>query len=126
MSYTTNDFEESLSRVGLQTTTIAKVEAAWGKGDGMGQDAGHFKWSDEGASDWCGGFLMRLTDGRYAYLSGWCDYTGWGCQDGAELDMFDSKPALESLVKSEYFSHPSPEEWDLEPYDLNRFLGRAE
>jgi len=22
--------------------------------------------------------LFRLKDGRYAYLSAWCDYTGWG------------------------------------------------
>jgi hypothetical protein len=22
--------------------------------------------------------VMRLADGRYAYLTAWCDYTGWG------------------------------------------------
>ena len=31
---------------------------------------------------WTGGFVLKLKDGRFAYLTGWCDYTGWGCQDG--------------------------------------------
>lgn len=26
----------------------------------------------------------KLRDGRYFYLSAWCDYTGWGCQEGGE------------------------------------------
>jgi hypothetical protein len=30
--------------------------------------------------DWVGAF--RLIDGRYAFVSAWCDYTGWGCRDG--------------------------------------------
>lgn len=25
-----------------------------------------------------------LTDGRWFSLTAWCDYTGWGCQDGGE------------------------------------------
>jgi len=32
--------------------------------------------------DWDGCVVVRLNDGRYAACSGWCDYTGWGCQDG--------------------------------------------
>ena len=30
---------------------------------------------NDGAS-WIGAF--QLCDGRYAFLSAWCDYTGWG------------------------------------------------
>ena len=26
--------------------------------------------------------LFRLKDSRYAFITAWCDYTGWGCQDG--------------------------------------------
>ena len=29
-------------------------------------------------SDWSGGIVVELNDGRYAYFTGWCDYTGWG------------------------------------------------
>lgn len=25
---------------------------------------------------------FRLNDGRFVFVSAWCDYTGWGCQDG--------------------------------------------
>lgn len=28
--------------------------------------------------------ILRLQDGRYAYLTAWCDYTGWGCREGGE------------------------------------------
>jgi hypothetical protein len=40
---------------------------------------------DEGENDgaaWIG--LFRLSDGRFAFLKAWCDYTGWGCQEGGE------------------------------------------
>lgn len=28
--------------------------------------------------------IARLKDGRWLGLEGWNDYTGWGCQDGAD------------------------------------------
>lgn len=31
-------------------------------------------------ADWLGLFLLK--DGRYAFLTAWCDYTGWDCQAG--------------------------------------------
>lgn len=139
MSYTTEDFAESLERVALQRSDIAIVVAAWGKGDGMGEDAGHYCHSEEGVTEWAGGFLMRLKDGRFAYLTGWCDYTGWGCQDGAELYYFDAPPDLSALAMvveilkaPDFFATlghtdfvatgPAPAEWDHEPADLNRWL----
>lgn len=124
MSYATDDFTESLQRVTLERAEIKRVVAAWGHGTGMGKDAGHFRWAEHSASDWEGGFLMQLADGRYAYLTGWCDYTGWGCQDGARVTFYDSLPALDSLPPhSEWSSQPpAPNDWDDEPADLNRWL----
>lgn len=116
MSYTTSDFSESLERT-IPADQVAKVIAAWGSGDGMGTDAGHYRWGADGASDWSGGFLLRLKDGRYAYITGWCDYTGWGCQDGAEVSYYDKRPKLSSLG-----AKPADSEWDIEPIDLNRWL----
>ena len=29
--------------------------------------------------------VVRLRDGRWAAIEGWNDYTGWGCQDGADV-----------------------------------------
>lgn len=128
MSYATDDFTESLSRAAIAPQDIAAVEAAWGHGSGMGTDAGHYKWSEDGASDWHGGFLLRLKDGSYAYLTGWCDYTGWGCQDGATVYRFAERPthdALNAAVKAakEWADNAPPEsEWDINPADLNRWL----
>lgn len=125
MSYTTDDFSESLQRVSVPA--IASVVAAWGRGDGMGTDAGHWKWSEAGASDWAGGFLLKLHDGRYAYVTGWCDYTGWGCQDGAWVGFFDREPSVAEMAEAAAehnfcMAPPSADEWDREPSDLNRWL----
>lgn len=60
-------------------------------------------------------WIIRLKDGRYVYLRGGCDYTGWGCQSWAEafygnsprevmtisLEKYD--PAVESLERQLYF-----------------------
>lgn len=40
--------------------------------------------------------LCGLKDGRYAYITAWCDYTGWECQAGGESYVSDS---LEHLLK---------------------------
>lgn len=128
MSYTTEDFSDNLARVALSAQDIETVVAAWGKGDGQGEDAGHYRHSEEGVSDWSGGFLMRLKDGRYAYLTGWCDFTGWGCQDGAELHFYDVRPHLGALMPPQEFSERpvlQPEDWDHDPTDLNRWLESA-
>jgi hypothetical protein len=118
MSYATDDFVESIRRVAIRPDEVQSVVAAWGKGDGQGTDDGHYRWGNS-ATEWSGGFLMHLKNGRFAYLTGWCDYTGWGCQDGAELSYFDTKPVLDALLK---LDDPAPEEWDHEPADLNRWL----
>ena len=127
MSYTTYDFSESLDRAGIAPADVSTVVAAWGKGGGMGEDAGHYRWSEDGATEWNGGFLMRMKDGRFAYLTGWCDYTGWGCQDGASVTHLDAEPALDNLTPADKWAPqpPAPDEWDREPADLNLWLERG-
>ena len=53
--------------------------------------------SSEGENDgasWVA--VFRLKDGRFAFLAAWCDYTGWGCQDGGDIYFADS---LEHLIR---------------------------
>jgi hypothetical protein len=41
-------------------------------------------------ANWLGAF--QLKDGRYLYVEGWCDYTGWDCQSSGSswvADTFD-------------------------------------
>lgn len=131
MSYATDDFTESLSRVPVEIGDIARVVAAWGHGEGMGEDAGHYRWSAEGASEWSGGFLCEMKGGGFVYIFGWCDYTGWGCQDGAYVCRFSTRPTYDEIAaaaKAEYEYHdglPPEAEWDVEPADLNRWLDEA-
>ena len=61
--YTRYDFSESIGVTGFDASTIKKVLKAWGHSPG---------------GEWEGGFLLELVDGTYAYIGGWCDYTGWG------------------------------------------------
>lgn len=132
MSYATDDFSESLDRVDVKREDIARVVRAWGHGDGMGSDAGHYRWSADGGTDWSGGFLCELRDGSYVYITGWCDYTGWGCQDGAEVYRFAALPSHDELSaavkeRDKWAAEAPPEsEWDTEPADLNRWLVSAE
>lgn len=101
MTYSVYDFSESLNQAkGFSQPDIAECVASWGE---TGDD-----------NEWSGGFLLKLKDGRFAYLTGWCDYTGWGCQDGAETTFFDKEPDRTSLE--------SGKSWDEKPNDIARFL----
>jgi hypothetical protein len=35
-------------------------------------------------------WILLLKDGRHAYLTGGCDYTGWDCQSSATSEIFDA------------------------------------
>lgn len=109
MSYTTYDFSETLSGCGIQREDVARVEAAWGtQGD---------------YAEWDGGFVIRMKDGRRLYLTGWCDTTGWGCQDGTEMSEL-SGDELPNNPSGNW--RESPADWDMEPADLNRFIETGE
>ena len=38
--------------------------------------------------------IIKLKDGKYAWISSWCDYTGWGCQDGGTIHLANSLKKL--------------------------------
>jgi hypothetical protein len=44
---------------------------------------------------WVG--VFRLRDGRFAFVSAWCDYTGWGCQDGGLARLASNLDDLKRL-----------------------------
>lgn len=79
--------------------------------------------------DWEGGFVVVLADSTRCYITGWCDYTGWGCQDGVGLEAVDPavplRDVLDSIAGRRLREKPwaGPRiEWDLEPADLNRWI----
>lgn len=110
MSYTRYDFSESMDRATITPDKIDSVIAAWGE-------------STEGYGEWSGGFVMKLKDSTYAYLTGWCDTTGWGCQDGAEITYYDTLPDYATFKKSSYKDELI--EWDLHPIDINKWLSEG-
>ncbi len=44
---------------------------------------------------------LRLKDGRYGYVEGWADTSGWGCQDGNAFAVADSLEELLPLMSDE-------------------------
>lgn len=42
-------------------------------------------------------WLLAFFDGRYAYASGSCDYTGWDCQSGAEIYFGETQDSTLAL-----------------------------
>lgn len=43
-------------------------------------------------------WIIAMKDHTYAYVTGGCDYTGWGCQDWGEAKLFVSlKEALGTI-----------------------------
>lgn len=70
------------------------------EGDASGftrEDVAEILAIDDGCNDeesWVG--LFRLKDGRYAFLSASCDFTGWDCQAGGHAFVGGD---LESMVR---------------------------
>lgn len=46
-------------------------------------------------------WILRLEGGRWAYLYGGCDYTGWDCQSWAESILAGSRDSLIRRMESE-------------------------
>lgn len=119
MKYDLSDFVETVEiaaeREGFDPKNIQRCVAAWG-------EQGSY-------AEWEGGFLLELRDGRYAYLSGWCDTTGWGCQDGVEVRYFPNEISLDGVRAAEMSSKeewetfpPLSAGWTIDPADCNRWL----
>lgn len=62
---------------GITDETIAAVLAVW-EGENDGDD---WRW------------IVSLTDGRFAFIQGGCDYTGWDCQSWASSEITDDADA---------------------------------
>lgn len=50
--------------------------------------------------------VVKLRDGRYGWLDAWCDYSGWGCQEGGESDICLTKE--EALEKIDFKEENDP------------------
>ena len=110
MSYTVYDFSETIAGCRVAREDIQYVEAAWGHGGCY--------------SEWDGGFVLRMNDGKRMYLTGWCDTTGWGCQDGTEMIELPDDGELPTFPADDYREHPI--NWDIKPADLNKFVRTGE
>lgn len=103
MGYDTWDFTESMKIAGVQLEDIDKVHWGYGNVDEEG------KCCDGCGGEWSGAFCFTTKDGKHGVVSGSCDYTGWGCQDGADIEWVDTIPE-------------PPKGADIDPADLNEAI----
>lgn len=116
-TYTAYDLSESLQRVAGDLPSQGPVVMclrAWGR-------------SPDGGGSWEGGFHVVTSGGCHAYVTGWADYTGWGCQDGAYVWCSWRDQNIDYAAATKYgarfgFEPPPLAEWDEQPADLNRWL----
>jgi hypothetical protein len=78
------DWAEEYSdwKYALNEASVGKVEA---------KDIAETLFASEGANDeanWLA--IVRMADGRFAFISAGCDYTGWDCQASGEIAYADS------------------------------------
>lgn len=114
MTFSVYDFTETLAGEKIERTDINRVVAAWGE-EGI-------------CSEWSGGFLLEMKSGKFLYITGWCDTTGWGCQDGTQKAEFDSLPDISTLERSAAgaWKNEKPEEWETTLPDLQKFIETGE
>jgi hypothetical protein len=116
MGYDLYDFTESLAVAGVEQSRVEHCSLGFG-------------WSPEGYGSWEGGFVCHTRTGKpWLFVFGWCDTTGWGCQDGAYTAEFDREPTRDELraawadVLSNHDFDEAIEEADEAPADINRYL----
>lgn len=113
MAYDLYDFTESLSVAGVPQQRIAHCEWAFG-------EQGDY-------AEWEGGFVCHARSGKpWVFVFGWCDTTGWGCQDGAYVAEFDARPSFDECERAWTEAGLGTDmPWsggDEHPTDINRLL----
>lgn len=110
--YTIFDLHESLDRAsqfGFSERSVVRCSYGWG--------------NNSESSEWHGGFVLLLKDGRWVHLTGWCDYTGWGCQDGINATFFDHEPTMKEIIAStDGYTAEDVQHGDKDPGDLQNYL----
>lgn len=71
----------------------------------------HYRAGENDSDSWL--IVAKLTDGRFAYINAWCDYTGWDCQAGGEITYADSLddliPEMDTEGRTAFGYEPTPD-----------------
>ena len=90
------EFDLSFYISNIFTPIIGEKETFVDAGD-FPNNISNYIWGEEGENDFVDWILLcKLSNGKYAYYTAWCDYTGFDCQGGMKL-YISSK--LKTLVK---------------------------
>lgn len=55
-----------------------------------------YSFGENDGDDWI--MWGKLHDGRYFFISAWCDYTGWGCQEGGRSYVSGSEEGIKKVI----------------------------
>jgi hypothetical protein len=100
-SHINNEWDEKYNVSNIFRPLIGKKETAADCGN-FPANIRYFHWYKEGKNDWKPWLLLcQLEDGKYAYFTANCDYTGFDCQGGMDLYISESKDILIQMAMNE-------------------------
>lgn len=67
-------------------------------------------------------YIVKLKDGKFGYVTGSCDYSGWGCQEDGDGKIADT--LIEAVNYAERYEWRGPNE-DLRKNLLEQAEGKA-
>lgn len=134
--YSVKDLSETLRRVRIKRDEVKKVLFAWGdtwipesgiNGDTYDQIKGENHWE--------GGFILELNNGEVICISGYNDFTGWGCMDYVMLQKYNNTKTdntwnvYKKMFQIEWKEYKDANknkkiEADKDPVDLNRWINK--
>lgn len=44
--------------------------------------------------------IVKLKSGKFGWLTAWCDYSGWGCQEGGSSEICDTEEQCREALKN--------------------------
>ena len=100
-------FNDLYSSSSIFTPIIGEKETISDIGD-FPNNISKYIWGQEGENDFIDWILLcKLTNGKYAFYTAWCDYTGFDCRGGMKLYISSKinvliKMAMDDRQRSTY------------------------
>ncbi len=58
--------------------------------------------------------IVKLKSGKIGWLDAWCDYSGWGCQEGGKSGIVDDYDKARLLIREIMWNESEKIEFDIE------------
>jgi len=63
------------------------------------QNVLYAKEGEPDGDDWK--LVVKLKSGKFGWLTAWCDYSGWGCQEGGKSAIVDTEAEARAFEENQ-------------------------